>query len=181
MKEKEQINEILKGNEHAFNYFIDTYQNSAFNLAYQICQNRQDAEDIVQDAFVKAYFRLNTFRGDSKFSSWLYRIVYNMAISHCRKTLITTVNLKDIITNHYYEDNTEQIEKKEQIEIIYKTFIALSHNDKCILTLFYIEEVPVKDISKIMRLSESNIKIRLHRARKKLSEKVRYTTEYYAS
>ena len=80
MNEKQRVQQVLSGNTSAFGYFVETYQDMAITIAYRICGNKQDAEDLVQDSFVKAYHNLHSFRHESKFSSWFYRIVYNTAL-----------------------------------------------------------------------------------------------------
>lgn len=174
MDEKQQIRKVLKGDTSAFNYFVETYQDMAVTIAYRICENRQDAEDIVQNAFVKAYHNLRTFRSDSKFSTWFYRIVYNTALTHINTSVFNAefVDYKQIDTDNFYSDwdTLSQIEEKERKEIIDKAMNMLPKEDSLLLSLYYLEENPVKDISLITGLSESNVKVKLHRSRKKLAE-----------
>ena len=81
MKERVYVEKVLSGNTSAFAYFVNNYQGMAINIAYRICENMQDAEDVVQESFVKAYKNLHTFRLESKFSTWFYRIVFNTAVT----------------------------------------------------------------------------------------------------
>ncbi|MCE5205346.1 MAG: sigma-70 family RNA polymerase sigma factor [Porphyromonadaceae bacterium] len=81
MNENQRVQQVLSGNTSAFAYFVEAYQDMAITIAYRICGNMQDAEDVVQESYVKAFRNLRSFRSDSKFSTWLYRIVYNTAIS----------------------------------------------------------------------------------------------------
>src|SRR5574344_2092039 len=84
MNEKLCVQQVLSGNTSAFSYFVEAYQDMAITIAHRICGNVQDAEDVVQESFVKAFRNLRSFRSDSKFSTWLYRIVYNTAITHTK-------------------------------------------------------------------------------------------------
>ena len=79
------INQVLDGNRDAFAFLVDKYKSMVFSLALRITRDREEAEEISQDTFIKAFQSLNSFQGKAKFSSWLYRIVYNTGISHLRK------------------------------------------------------------------------------------------------
>ncbi|MDU1904289.1 MAG: sigma-70 family RNA polymerase sigma factor [Dysgonomonas sp.] len=174
MDEKQQIRKVLRGDTSAFNYFVETYQNMAVTIAYRICENRQDAEDIVQNAFVKAYHNLHTFRVDSKFSTWFYRIVYNTALTHINTSIFNTdfVDYKQLDSADSYSewDTLSQIEENERKEIISKAMGLLSKEESLLLSLYYLEDNSVKDISLITGLTDSNVKVKLHRSRKKLAD-----------
>ncbi len=174
MDEKQQIRKVLKGDTSAFAHFVDTYQDMAITIAYRICENRQDAEDIVQNAFVKAFHNLHTFRSDSKFSTWFYRIVYNTALSHISSSGFNTQfeDYKVIDSDSSYSDldTLEQIHENERKEIINQTMEKLPKDESLLLTLYYLEENSVKDICLITGLTESNVKVKLHRARKRFAD-----------
>lgn len=179
MDERLQINKVLKGDTAAFGYFVDTYQDMAVTIAYRICNNRQDAEDIVQNAFVKAFHNLQMFRADSKFSTWLYKIVYNTAITETKTSFYNTefVDYKSLEIDSDF-DTLEQIEKKERKEIINKTMDRMPKDECIVLTLYYLEDNPVKDIALITGLTESNVKVKLHRARKRFAEIISQLTKH---
>lgn len=174
MDEKQQIQRILKGDTSAFGYFVDNYQDMAITIAYRICENKQDAEDIVQNAFVKAFHNLHTFRLDSKFSTWFYRIVYNTAISQIKTSIFNTefVDYKQIESDNSYSDwdIIGQIEENERNAAIAKAMEKLPKDENLLLSLYYLDDNPVKEIVKIVGLSEANVKVKLHRARKRLGE-----------
>ncbi|MDR2953899.1 MAG: sigma-70 family RNA polymerase sigma factor [Prevotella sp.] len=174
MDEKRQIEKVLKGDTSAFGYFVDTYQDMAVTIAYRVCGNKQDAEDIVQNAFVKAFHNLHTFRAGSKFSTWFYRIVYNTAITEIRTSAYNTefVDYKVIDVNDSYSDMDTmiQIEEHERAEMVNNALEKLPKDESLLLTLYYMEDNSVKDIVLITGLSESNVKVKLHRARKRLSD-----------
>lgn len=175
MDEKQLIHKVLKGDTSAFGYFVDTYQDMAITIAYRICGNRQDAEDIVQNAFVKAFHNMHTFRSDSKFSTWFYRIVYNTALTHINSKGFNTeyedYKVVDNDTAYYSEwDTLEQIHENERREMINQAMDKMPKDESLLLTLYYLEENAVKDICLITGLTESNVKVKLHRARKRFGE-----------
>lgn len=182
MDEKQLVNKVLKGDTSAFGYFVDTYQDMALTIAYRICNNMQDAEDIVQNAFVKAFHNLHTFRQDSKFSTWFYRIVYNTAISETRTTVFKTeiIDYKNLETDNSFSsaDTLEMIDEQERSRIINQAMEKLPKDECLLLTLFYLEENSIKDIFLITGLSESNIKVKLHRARSHLRDILNSMTKY---
>lgn len=173
MDERQQIARVLKGDTSAFGYFVDTYQDMAITIAYRICNNKQDAEDIVQNAFVKAFHNLHTFRSDSKFSTWFYRIVYNTAVSHINTSVFNSefVDYNQGADNSFSDmDTLDQIEEKEKTALIAKTMEKMPRDEGLLLTLFYLEENSIKEITTITGLSEANVKVKLHRARKRFGE-----------
>jgi len=173
MDEKLQIRKVLKGDTSAFGYFVEAYQDMAITIAYRVCGNKQDAEDIVQNAFVKAFHNLHTFRLDSKFSTWFYRIVYNTAITDTRGSAHNTefVDYKVIDTDSYSDmDTMTQIEENERNAMINEALDKMPKDESVLLTLYYLEDNPVKDIALITNLTESNVKVKLHRARKRFGE-----------
>jgi len=174
MDEKQQIRKVLKGDTSAFAWFVDTYQDMAITIAYRICENRPDAEDIVQNAFVKAFHNLHTFRSDSKFSTWFYRIVYNTALSHISSSTFNTEFVDYKVMNQESSfsdwDTLEQIHENERRGIINLVMEKMPGDEGLLLTLYYLEENSVKDICSITALSESNVKVKLHRARKRFAD-----------
>lgn len=174
MNEKQLIGKILKGDTSAFGYFVDTYQDMAVTIAFRICRNRQDAEDVVQEAFVKAFHNLHAFKNSSKFSTWFYRIVYNTALTLVRSSQYNTelVDYQQIDINDSFSDmdTAAQINENERSRLLGMAMRKLPPDESAILTLFYMEDHPIKEIVKITGLSESNVKVKLHRGRKRLSE-----------
>lgn len=172
MEEKLRIKKVQQGDLSAFTYFVDTYQDMAVTIAYRICNNMQDAEDIVQDAFVKAFHNLHTFRLDSKFSTWFYRIVYNTALSHI-KTAFYTADYTDYSEADKQDDDwniVDKIDEDQKKETIFKALEKLPKDYSLLLTLFYLEENSIKDVIQITGLTEANVKVKLHRARKQLAD-----------
>lgn len=181
MDERQLIRKVLKGDTSAFAYFVDTYQDMAVTIAFRICENRQDAEDIVQNAFVKAFHNLHTFRADSKFSTWFYRIVYNTALSYINVASFHTefVDYRELNNESQSDDwnPVAQMEEHERKVIIARTLESMPKEESLILTLFYLEENSIKDVALITSLSESNVKVRLFRARKRFAELLRASVQ----
>lgn len=171
------IRHILDGDIRSYSVLINRHKDLAFTIAFRILNNREDAEEAVQDAFIKAYRGLPGFRQDSRFSTWLFRIVYNAAISKKRlqKSGIHYVDDLNAYQESYLETGQEDTEEKgHRVE---KAMQKLPETDRVLITLFYINESSIDEIHKITGLTRSNIKVKLFRARKKLQELAGLMTE----
>lgn len=175
MKDQDDIyhvQQILAGKTASFAYLVDRHKEMAFTIALKIVRNREDAEEIAQDSFVKAYQSLRSFKGESKFSTWLYRIVYNAAISHTRrhKYEFTAIdeNLIGNMTENEIVENLDQLDREEQSKLVASAVDHLPPDESALVSLFYMQETSVEDISRVTGLSVSNVKVKLHRIRKKL-------------
>lgn len=166
------ISKVLNGDTNAFAYLVNKYKNMAFTLALNIVKSREDAEEITQDSFLKAFQKLQTFKGDSKFSTWLYTIVYRNSISMTRKKKLKTSALdKFVLENHKSDADFSQIDdlkEEEQKKYVKKIIASLPEKDAILITLFYLNENSVDEIEEITGLSKVNIKVKLFRLRKKL-------------
>ncbi|TVZ57109.1 RNA polymerase sigma-70 factor (ECF subfamily) [Lutibacter sp. Hel_I_33_5] len=172
------IDDVLKGNTNAFSILVERYQNMVFTLALKMVKSREEAEEIGQDTFIKAFKNLNKFKGDSKFSTWLYKIGYRTSLDYIKKNKekyntssfdddFTTQNItKGLITS--VDDALQIIERKERAAVINKCMLALPEDERSILWFFYFKELSLKEIVEVTDLSEANIKVKLHRARKRL-------------
>jgi RNA polymerase sigma factor (sigma-70 family) len=173
MNENQRVQQVLSGNTSAFAYFVETYQDIAFTIAHRICGNVHDAEDVVQESFVKVYRNLHTFRSESKFSSWLYRIVYNTAITHSKSKLWLSSDQERSLMNvqEFSDLDTEtQILDSERTETVSNVLNCMPKGEALLLTLYYLEDNPVKEIARITGLNESNVKVKLFRARQSFKE-----------
>ena len=172
MKEKLFVEKVLSGNTSAFAYFVDTYQSMAINIAYRICENMQDAEDVVQESYVKAYRNLHTFRLESKFSTWFYRIVFNTAVTQIKgKVWVIEDQVEDAAIDLSTDlDAESQIEMNETSEIVSHVLSKMPNGYGLMLSLFYLEDNSVKEIAEITGLNNSNVKVMLYRARKMFKE-----------
>lgn len=166
------INRILQGDSSAYSALVDKHKEMVFTISVKIVRNRQDAEEIAQDVFVKAFHALPTFKGDAKFSTWLYRIAYNTAISATRKKKIAFTVIDDKMIESYTTDQiirmVSEHSESEQIDAMNSLMDKLPEEENLLLTLFYKKERNIAEISGITGLSESNVKVKLYRIRKKM-------------
>jgi len=166
------INKVLNGDLSSFAKLVEKHKSMAYTLAFRISKNHEDAEEIAQDAFMKAYQALNTFKQDSKFSTWLYKITYHTAISRFRKRQIESyVFDESIIDDEIGEveiNGLNALHQKQRKQIISDALGRLKEAEGVALTLFYLNENSVKEIGDITGYTSSNIKVLLHRGRKKL-------------
>ena len=173
----EIISKVLSGDQQAYAELVNRYQNYVFTLALRFTKNREDAEEVAQDIFVKAYRCLSDFRGASKFSTWLYTIVNTTCITFLRKKRLVThsldnENVFEIADNQNSSFRADQVEQKSKTSMVNKAIALLDHNDAEIITLFYKAEQSLEEIGKILTLDPKTAKVRLHRARQKLKEKM---------
>ena len=166
------IDKCLKGDANSFGPLVEKYQDFVFTIVIRMVKVREVAEEVAQDAFIKAYESLASYRGESKFSSWLYSIAYRKGLDALRKNkryaaseLIEDITEGDVETIdnalHYLEDQ----ERKQAIQ---ECILKLPEADAAIITLYYFEEQSIREIAGITMLSEDNVKVKLHRSRKKL-------------
>jgi RNA polymerase sigma factor (sigma-70 family) len=170
------IERVINGDVSAYSPLVEKHKNLVFSIAIKILNNREDAEEVAQDTFLKAYNALKTFEKKSKFSTWLYRIAYNGAISKKRKKKMDAVEIDDHIMFNYSTDeissNVHQLLESDQIQLIDKALLTLPDEDNLLITLFYKSNHSIEDMSNITGLTQSNVKVKLHRIRKKLYESI---------
>lgn len=166
------IDKVLAGDTPAFAILIERHKKNVFNICMKIVGNREQAEEIAQDTFLKVYEKLDSFKQEAKFSTWLFRIAYNMSISHQRKKKIKHVNVDSHNFESYSEDESIEslyLESLEQREVRLKAAILkLENQQQLLLQLYYDKEMSVAEIARITELSESNVKVKIHRARQRL-------------
>lgn len=175
--DNEIISRVLRGEHQLYSELVARYQNFVFTLALRYTPVREDAEEIAQDVFVKAYRALKDFRGESKFSTWLYSIVNSTSITFLRKKKLDTQSLD---SEHVFEvlDSKEsgltanQVEVKSKVEMVTKAIQLLSQDDAKLITLFYKAEQSLDEIAKILGMETNTVKVKLHRARTRLKEKM---------
>jgi RNA polymerase sigma factor (sigma-70 family) len=168
------IEQVLAGKINTFSYIVDRHKDKAYNLAFRICCNHEEAEEIAQDSFLKAYRALNGFKMKSSFATWLYRIVYNTAISHVRIKKKGILSLEDFpvdatdFTGNNISD--EEAEKEYRSSLVNFALQKITDEERGLISLFYYEEMSIEEISDVTGISKSNIKVKLFRARQKMSE-----------
>jgi len=169
LSDEELITLVVKNHPHAMSAIVDRYKGMVFTLSYRILKNQLDAEEAAQDSFVKAFNSISSFRNDSKFSTWLYRICYNNAVSKSRgfKPIQVDVDTKyDLPVDT--PNGLESLSAKDRAKYLNKAMEELEAEESALLTLYYVDGESISDISSITNLTESNVKVKLHRARKRL-------------
>ena len=166
------IEQIKAGDTFRFTYFVDTYKDMAFSIAFRILNNTENAEEVVQDAFLKTYRSLHKFRQDAKFSTWLYKIVVNTALTKAKrnKAWANETALTDIgeIATGQVEEAYRNLARWDRQKIINQALDQLNIEDRLLLTLYYLNENSIEEITEITGVPRENIKMKLHRARKKM-------------
>lgn len=175
------IKKVLEGDANAFAVLVNRYKDLIFTLALRMTNNREEAEEVSQDTFIKIYKSLVKFKGDSKFSTWVYRVAYNTCLDRLKK-LKRTQNTVEI--NEYTEhqvvslDNAlEAMEVNERKQAIQDCLNLLPSEDGFLLTLYYFEEQSLEEIAKVVNLKPNNVKVKLYRSRKKLTTILRERLE----
>lgn len=167
------IERVLLGDVSAFASLVDRHKDMAYSIAFKVMRNQEDAEEVAQDAFLKAYQNLANFKHEAKFSTWLFRIVYNTAISRTRKkrpnfSPIDERTMGNLTEDDIYE-NLDRMSDEEQQKSVSAAIDRLPEDESAIVTLFYMEDNSIDDISEITGLTKSNVKVKLFRIRKKLA------------
>ena len=175
--DNEVISRVLRGDQQAYALLVDRYQNYVFTLVLRFIKTREDAEEVSQDIFIKAYRALADFKGGSKFSTWLYTIVNNTCISFLRKKKLEVHSLENERVFEAAESmdsgmNANQVEQKSRSAMVTKAIAMLSPDDAEIITLFYKAEQSLEEIAMILHIETNTAKVRLHRARARLKEKM---------
>ena len=166
------IRMILSGDTEAYRGLVEKHQDLVYTIVHRIISSAEEAEEVAQDVFVKAYNKLSDYKGEAKFSTWLYRIAYNTAVSHTRKKKIEFLAMdEEVIVNHSEEDVQQEVmglSTEEQNKLIKKALAILPRTDSLMITLFYYHGKDIEEISEIVGLTQSNVKVKLFRIRKRL-------------
>jgi RNA polymerase sigma-70 factor (ECF subfamily) len=166
------ITKVINGDTNSFAYLIDSYKDMVFSLAFKMTKNKEESEEVSQDTFIKAYKNLNKFKGESKFSTWLYRIAYHTSLDQIKKNKNNnaTFEIHEVTLNQIQsaDDILQGIERKERAKIMDECLLRLPEEERSILWMFYYDELSLKEIVEVTSLSEANVKVKLHRARKRL-------------
>jgi RNA polymerase sigma-70 factor (ECF subfamily) len=179
------IEQTLAGNQAAYTDLVKRHQRFVFTLAMRFAKSREDAEEIAQDCFVKAYRSLASFQGQSKFSTWLYSIVYTTAMTFLRKKRIATDSIDDEgtyiqIENQVSAYDVNNAEKRSRSFYVDKAIGQLLPDDAAIITLFYKGEQSLEEIALAMGMETNTVKVKLFRARQRLKEKLEHNLKHEA-
>ncbi len=171
------ITRILDGDQQAYALLVDRYQNFVFTITLRYIKSREDAEEVAQDVFVKAYRALKDFKGQSKFSTWLYTVTTTTCITFLRKKKIDVQSL-DNEKVFASADNIDgglkanQVEQKSRMQMVNEAIRMLSPDDAQVITLFYKGEQTLEEIAQVLGKEVNTVKVQLHRARGRLKEKM---------
>lgn len=188
MDEQILIEKLKQGDEAAFKEVVETWQNMVYNTALGILQNAQDAEDVAQEAFVQAFESIRTFKAESKFSTWLYRITVSKALDHLRrkkrkKRFAYLQNLfgpgsEAIAEKPDFHHPGVALDNKERAAVLFKAINQLPENQKIAFTLHKLEGLSYHEISEVMKTSLSSVESLMHRAKTNLRK---WLEKYYES
>lgn len=167
------INQIIAGDTNAFTLLVDRYKDLVFTLALRMLKNREEAEEVSQDTFIKTYRSLHKFKGDSKFSTWIYKVAYNSCLDQIKKN---KKHLNNVEINEFTEHQVKTMDnafdalvEEERNQLIQDCLHLLPSDDSFLLTLYYFEEQSLDEIANIVGLTANNVKVKIFRSRKKLA------------
>ena len=169
--QKNLIDRVTRGDEDAFAQLMELYAQGVYTLIVRITRCDEDAEELTQDVFMRVYNHIGEFAGKSSFSTWLYRIAYNIAISYSRRQKQPTYTIDERRLQSVELSDVERMEAATDdatIKALTEAIEKLESQERALVTLFYYEERSVAECAAIMGQTENNIKVRLHRIRKKL-------------
>lgn len=169
----EIIESVKKGNNADFSILIDRYKNKAFSLLRRMLKNDFDAEEVLQDCFLKAFNSLSSFKHEAKFSTWFYKIVYNTALTKISSKKRKTENEMSSVDEHFnleYNSDIKEFDNKDLSALINKLINQLPENYSAVISMFYLDEMSCEEISEVMKTSVSNVKVMLYRSRNSLKE-----------
>jgi len=167
------IDAINNGDTRAYAQLVDCYKDLVYTLALRMLKHKEEAEEVAQDTFVKVFKSLHKFKGDSKFSTWIYKVAYNTCLDTIKKN---KKHLNNVTIDEYNFNKLDTIDnaldniiKEEKSALIKNCINKLPEDSSALLTLFYFEELSLDEISKIINIEANTVKVKLFRARKKLA------------
>jgi RNA polymerase sigma-70 factor (ECF subfamily) len=173
LNDQHYINLIIEGDSNAFAVLVDRYKSMVFSLTLKMVKHREEAEEVAQDIFIKIFKSIDKFKGDSKFSTWVYKVAYNTCLDRIKKNNRekNTIPIDDFSENQIKTMETvlDAIDERERNKTIQDCIQLLPNEDGFLLILYYFEEQSIDEISKIMDCTANNVKVKLFRSRKKLA------------
>jgi RNA polymerase sigma factor (sigma-70 family) len=171
-EEYKLIDRIIGGEESLYAMLVDKYKSYAYTIALKVVENKAEAEEIAQDGFIKAFHYLNKFNREAKFSTWLYRIVFNTAISYKRKNRqqFQTIENSKVEYSDRADSDLEREDKKVFVERAMK---QLSEADRVAVQLYYIKEYSLEEAAEMLNQNINTLKVRIHRARQRLADELK--------
>jgi RNA polymerase sigma factor (sigma-70 family) len=167
------IHLVMEGDTNAFAVLVDRYKDMVFTLSLKMLKDREEAEEVAQDTFLKIYKSLSKFNSESKFSTWMYKVAFNTCLDRLKKNKRSQpVTAMDEFTEQEaisLMNVLDSIEERERKQVIQDCLHCLPGEDSFLLTLYYFEEQSLEEIANIIGINPNNVKIRLYRSRKKLT------------
>jgi len=168
------LKKVLDGDKDSFRYFIREYQQMAYSLAISMVKNKEDAEDVVQNAFVQAFKSIRSFKSNSKFSTWLYKIVVNESLKFLKKNKnkapLNPITQQSLQVEYAFNNGVDEMDLMEQQAMIHSVLLMLKPKEALVLKMHYLHELSIKEIRESTGFSIANIKVLLFRARKNFME-----------
>ena len=172
------IREILKGDSGSFSQIVEKYNHLAFSLSMKLLNQREDAEEAAQDAFIKAYNSLSSFQNGSTFKTWFFRIVYNTSISRLRTRKNNEVTIEGVKISdaeiQITENALEQLTRADRQKYLEKGLERLDPEERALLKMYYYDDFSMDEISVITGLTVSNVNVKIHRSRKRLLQELQF-------
>jgi RNA polymerase sigma-70 factor (ECF subfamily) len=169
--DRDLILRAKRGDADAYSEIVTQHQTSVFNVCYRILHNRNDAEDLAQETFMRAYNRLNTFDIEREFAPWIRRIAANLCLNHIESQKVT-MQLDEERDEDKTQSPSQQVEVKERSEQIRQALSSLPANYRVIVELRHYQEMSYDEIADELKIPLSDVKSHLFRARKLLAEKL---------
>jgi RNA polymerase sigma-70 factor (ECF subfamily) len=160
------IKKVIEGDDQGYRYFIRRYKDMAFSIAVSVVKDEFLAEEVCQEAFMKAFEKMHAFKGQSKFSTWFYRIIVNIAFRRLDKEKKWKNEPLVAVENTIDEQSVDALESDERKYYINEALKLMSSNESLALRLFYLEELSLKEVKDVTGWSSSKVKVVIHRARK---------------
>lgn len=165
----------MDGNTSHYNELVMRHKDYAYSIALKIVHNEMDAEEIAHDAFLKAFKSLKKFNQQAKFTTWLYRIVFNTAVSHTRKNQLQTDDITEVTSQPVSSGNSsDSIMNQEREHFIGEAMKKLLPMDATLLTLFYLKQLNLEEIGEVVGVKADGVKVKLFRARKRLGRELEH-------
>jgi RNA polymerase sigma factor (sigma-70 family) len=169
----EIIESVKNGNHSDFSILIDSYKNKAFSMLKRMLKNEMEAEEVLQDSFIRGFHGLKNFNNDAKFSTWFYRIVYNTALTRLAGKKRKIENKMTSLEEHFELKSDYDLTDTESADLknfINKIVEQLPSRNAAVINLHYLEGMSCEEISEVMNSTVSNVKVLLHRSRSLLKD-----------
>jgi len=178
LTDKELVSKIVATNDtHLFAVLYDRYAATVYNKCYGFSKSKEEAQDLTHDLFIKLFTKLRTFKGNAKFSTWLYSFTYNFCVNYVQRDQHKKIEKVTVVTDVIKEETPSELDEIDDSLIFEmkaeKLKIALERiapEDKALLLMKYQDDISIKELTEVLGIGESAVKMRLNRAKKKVVE-----------